>query len=640
MKLKNFLINFSCILYLEFVFEFLLFDTYTKSTIINIFLFSFIISLLITIITGLFNKKINKIFNYIIYGLLGFYFSLQFILKKVFGFFFSFDLFKLSDQVLKFGRETILSILRNFHFVILLFLPLIIFIIFRKKINFERSKLVNYLSYLGLLIISFTLFILNINSQKEVENSIYYLYTSINDTSLNNEKLGVINSGILDAYRTVFGFDESVQTVINIDNGDDVFEYDYNKIDIDFDSLETNNSDIKKINNYMSSIEPTKQNKYTGIFEGKNLIYIVAESFNEIGVREDLTPTLYKLVNSGFKFNNYYSSNNLSTIGGEFLALTGLYADSSILPIWRKGVNYFPYGLANVFKNLGYKTYAYHDHYYNFQDRNKYLKSLGFDNYKACYNGLETKIKCNIWPEFDTEMIKATTDDYLNSDDPFMVYYMTVSGHLEYNFYNEAAKKHASEVKSLPYSDRVRAYLATQIELNDALELLINTLEEKGKLDDTVIVLLADHYPYGLTVNEINEASSYKKDGIIGVNNSNLIIWNSKMKTVEVDKVGMSIDVLPTVYNLFNIKYDSRLFAGSDILSSREGIAIFSNRSWVTDKGKYFGSDNNFVKNEDVDENYIKNINIIMNNKISISKLIVKNDYYNYLKNNDIFKNN
>ena len=640
MKLKNFLINFSCILYLEFVFEFLLFDTYTKSTIINIFLFSFIISLLITIITGLFNKKINKIFNYIIYGLLGFYFSLQFILKKVFGFFFSFDLFKLSDQVLKFGRETILSILRNFHFVILLFLPLIIFIIFRKKINFERSKLVNYLSYLGLLIISFTLFILNINSQKEVENSIYYLYTSINDTSLNNEKLGVINSGVLDLYRNIFGFDENVQTVINIDNSDDVFEYDYNKIDIDFDSLETNNSDIKKINNYMSSIEPTKQNKYTGIFEGKNLIYIVAESFNEIGVREDLTPTLYKLVNSGFKFNNYYSSNNLSTIGGEFQALTGLYANSSILPIWRKGINYFPYGLANVFKNMGYKTYAYHDHYYNFQDRNKYLKSLGFDNYKGCYNGLETKIKCNIWPEFDTEMIKATTDDYLNSDDPFMVYYMTVSGHLEYNFYNEAAKKHASEVKSLPYSDRVRAYLATQIELNDALELLINTLEEKGKLDDTVIVLLADHYPYGLTVNEINEASSYKKDGIIGVNNSNLIIWNSKMKTVEVDKVGMSIDVLPTVYNLFNIKYDSRLFAGSDILSSREGIAIFSNRSWVTDKGKYFGSDNNFVKNEDVDENYIKNINIIMNNKISISKLIVKNDYYNYLKNNDIFKNN
>ena len=286
----------------------------------------------------------------------------------------------------------------------------------------------------------------------------------------------------------------------------------------------------------MGNIEATKQNKYTGIFEGKNLIYIVAESFNEIGVREDLTPTLYKLVNSGFKFNNYYSSNNLSTIGGEFQALTGLYADSSILPIWRKGINYFPYGLANVFKDLGYKTYAYHDHYYNFQDRNKYLKSLGFDNYKGCYNGLETKIKCNIWPEFDTEMIKATTDDYLNSDEPFMVYYMTVSGHLEYNFYNEAAKKHASEVKGLPYSDRVRAYLATQIELNDALELLINTLEEKGKLDDTVIVLLADHYPYGLTVSEINEVSSYKKDGIIGVNNSNLITSFFKRPAFSLEK--------------------------------------------------------------------------------------------------------
>jgi lipoteichoic acid synthase len=237
-------------------------------------------------------------------------------------------------------------------------------------------------------------------------------------------------------------------------------------------------------------------------------------------------------------------------------------------------------------------------------------------------------------------MIKATTSDYLDSTEPFMVYYMTVSGHLAYNFGgNMVAIKNRGKVNNLPYSDSVKAYLATQIELNDALELLIKNLEEKNKLDDTVIVLLADHYPYGLTVDQINEISNYKKDGIIGVNDSNLIIWNSKMKTIEVDKVSMSIDVLPTVYNLFGIDYDSRLFAGSDILSTREGMAIFNERSWVTDKGKYFGSSNNFVQSEEIDGNYIKTINNIMNNKISISKLIVKNNYYDYLKNNGVFNN-
>ena len=629
MKYKNLLLNLLSILYLEFLFGLLTIDVYSRSSIINIVIFSLIVSTIITILN-------NKIISYITYGILGFYFSMQFILKKVFGFYFSFNLFKLTDQVLKFGNETIISILKNIYAIVLFFLPLIFLIIYRRKIVKET----NILKYICVLLIGIGLFGLDIKLQENNENSIYYLYTSINDTSLNNEKLGVINSGILDLHRTIFGFKEKIEPVISIDESDDIFNYKDNKLNIDFKNLRTNNSEIASLNNYMDSISPTKQNKYTGIFNGKNLIYIVAESFNEIGVREDLTPTLYKLVNSGFKFNNYYSSNNLSTIGGEFQALTGLYADSSILYTWRRGLNYFPYGLANVFKKEGYNTFAYHDHFYNFQDRDKYLKALGFDNYKGCYNGLEDKIKCNIWPEYDTEMIKATTDDYLNSTEPFMVYYMTVSGHLAYNFGgNEVAIKNREKVNNLPYSDSVKAYLATQIELNDALELLINTLEEKNKLDDTVIVLLADHYPYGLTVDQINEISNYKKDGIIGVNDSNLIIWNSKMKTIEVDKVSMSIDVLPTVYNLFGIDYDSRLFAGSDILSIREGMAIFNERSWVTDKGKYFGSSNNFVQSEEIDGNYIKTINNIMNNKISISKLIVKNNYYDHLKNNGVFNN-
>ena len=629
MKYKNLLLNLLSILYLEFLFGLLTIDVYSRSSIINIVIFSLIVSTIITILN-------NKIVSYISYGILGFYFSMQFILKKVFGFYFSFNLFKLTDQVLKFGNETVISILKNIYAIVLFFLPLIFLIIYRRKIVKET----NILKYICVLLIGIGLFGLDIKLQKNNENSIYYLYTSINDTSLNNEKLGVINSGILDLHRTIFGFKEKIEPVISIDESDAIFEYKDNKLNIDFKNLRTNNSEIVSLNNYMDSISPTKQNKYTGIFKGKNLIYIVAESFNEIGVREDLTPTLYKLVNSGFKFNNYYSSNNLSTIGGEFQALTGLYADSSILYTWRKGLNYFPFGLANVFKGEGYNTFAYHDHFYNFQDRNKYLKALGFDNYKGCYNGLEDKIKCNIWPEYDTEMIKATTSDYLNSTEPFMVYYMTVSGHLAYNFGgNMVATKNREKVNNLPYSDSVKAYLATQIELNDALELLIKSLEEKNKLDDTVIVLLADHYPYGLTVDQINEISNYKKDGIIGVNDSNLIIWNNKMKTVEVDKVSMSIDVLPTVYNLFGIDYDSRLFAGSDILSTREGMAIFNERSWVTDKGKYFGSSNNFVQNEEVDGNYIKTINNIMNNKISISKLIVKNNYYDYLKNNGVFNN-
>ena len=296
MKVRNFFINFILIAYMELLFGLLSFDTYSRSSIINIILFSLIISSLITIITSLFNKKI---LNYIIYSILGIFFSMQFVLKNVFGFFFSLDLFKLSDQVLKFGKETIISILKNFYAIILFFLPLILLIVFRKK--YENDKK-NMLFQLGVFLLSIGLFVGNIYMQKDKDNSIYYLYTSINDVNLNNEKLGIINSGLLDIYRNIFGFEEKIKPIIDISDKEELYDYDYNKIDIDFSNLKGND----EINNYLKNLEPTKKNKYTGMFERKNLIYIVAESFNTIGVREDLTPTLYKLINSGFIFNNYY----------------------------------------------------------------------------------------------------------------------------------------------------------------------------------------------------------------------------------------------------------------------------------------------------------------------------------------------
>ena len=44
---------------------------------------------------------------------------------------------------------------------------------------------------------------------------------------------------------------------------------------------------------------------------------------------------------------------------------------------------------------------------------------------------------------------------------------------------------------------------------------------------------------------------------------------------IYIDKIGSQIDVLPTLLNLFGITYDSRLIIGQDILSNKEGIAIF-----------------------------------------------------------------
>ena len=105
------------------------------------------------------------------------------------------------------------------------------------------------------------------------------------------------------------------------------------------------------------------------------------------------------------------------------------------------------------------------------------------------------------------------------------------------------------------------------------------------------------------------------------------------MEDIHITKPCMSSDVIPTIYNLFGVEYDSRLFTGVDILSPSDGIAIMGNRSWVTDKGTYFAGNSKFVPRDgvEVETDYVKNINSIVKNRLSIAKLIVKSDYYKYL---------
>ena len=633
--IKRFCLFLISILFLEIVFSFVIFNSFPLDKVINVLLYTIIISGLFSIISGIFNKKTNNVITSIILFILGLLFSAQLVFYNVFKAYISFSILGLSDQIGgSFLDETITAILDNIIYIIILLIPFILFLIFKKKLNLEKNKLKDYLFYLIMMIFGIGLFSLYIYQTKNNENSTYYLYHDVNSISLNMEKLGVSNSYLLDIYRYIFGFEEDLVETEIIDNKNIVVEeeivYNKHELELNFDK-KTSNSDIKKINEYMKNTPSTSENEYTGKYRGYNLVYIVAESFSEIGVREDLTPTLYKLTHTGLIFDNYYTPNTLSTIGGEFQALTGLYPDSSILNKWRSGKNYFPYGLGTVFKNLGYKTYAYHNNWYGFQDRHKYLKSQGFTNYIGCSNGMEKRMNCNRWPASDLDMMKATMKDYINNPEPFLAYYMTVSGHFQYNFSdNSMASKNKKFVKNLNLSTSAKAYIATQIELDRALEYLITKLDEAGKLDNTIIVLLADHYPYKLDTKTINTMSTYKRDSVVEINHNNLILWNNLMEDKHIDKVCMSSDVIPTIYNLFGVEYDSRLFTGRDILSNDFGLAVFSNRSWRSDYGTYFTSGSKFTGNPPV-EGYVSNINNLVKNRLNIAKLILKTDYYRYL---------
>ena len=597
------------------------------------------IEVILTLITNLFNKKVSKVIYYISIFLITLLYLFQYVFYKLFSVTFSFHTIGLAGQAADFKSIIIDSIKMYYGAMILLILPLIIVLIFKRKLEFHKLR--NKHLYILLIVFMATIGIsyLSLIPNKNKLYSANSLYYKINDSEKTIDKFGLLTAMRLDIKRVIFGFEEKlVNAPTDIsdkskeeNNPEKVITY--NITNIDFESLKSreSNQTVKNLYDYFASSNPSNQNDYTGYFKGKNLIFILAEGFNSIAVSEELTPTLYKLTHSSFVFNNYYSPVFLSTTGGEFQATTGLIPTQEILKVWKNRTPEITYALGHQFNKVGYNVNAYHNWTYSYYQRNKTMPTLGYKNYLGCKNGLEKEISCR-WLPSDVDMMEVTVPKY-SSSDSFMTYYISVSGHAPYNFGggNSIAKKNRSLVSNLPYSEPVKAYIATQIEFDRSIERLINKLDEAGKLDDTVIVITGDHYPYTLTNQEINEVSDYKRDDVVETNRSNLIIWNSAMnETIEVNKVGSQIDVLPTILNLFGIEYDSRLIIGKDILSDYPGLAIFSNRSWVSDKGTYFSKSKKFEpkENAEVDDSYVNNMNVEVANRFTISSQIINNNIY------------
>lgn len=588
------------IIYLEMAFKGVILESADVIDKLYTLLFSVPIVLTLNLICNILKGKISKIILIITSIILTLYFIIQAIFYDLYTMPFSFATLNLAGNAVEFIGIVEDAIIQNLLVILTLSIPLIISIIFLKKIKFERYNIKQTGINIAIIIVVILLLIGTIQLDRKGIYSAYNLIFNIDAQEKNIEKFGLITSTGIDIQRTIIEFEEQ----------DTSFVYEY-----------------------IDSVEPIGENEYTRYFKNKNLIFILAESFNSIAVSEELTPTLYKLTNSGFKFNNFYSPLFISTSGGEFQATTGLIPTQKLLNFWRKQKPDMSYALGNSFSKQGYTANAYHNWSYKFYSREKTMKTLGFDSYMAIGNGLE-KLIDEKWLPSDVDMINATTDFY-TSEDKFVTYYITVSGHAPYDFVgNSTAKRYKDIVKDLPYTEAANAYLAAQIELDKAIETLINRLEQAGVLHDTVIALVGDHYPYTLTMEDINSISTYERDSIIEVNKSNFIIWNSEMQeTIEIDKVGSQIDVLPTLLNLFGMEYDSRLIIGQDILSDNPGIAIFPNRSWVSDCGTYFSAEKRFVPKENVtvDSNYIEDINESVANKFIMSNLFVKYKIYEQL---------
>ena len=380
-------------------------------------------------------------------------------------------------------------------------------------------------------------------------------------------------------------------------------DYEVNPVvfdEIDFAELESKAPDYETMMlcEYFADKDPSYTNKYTGMFEGYNLIYICGEGFSSLALDEDVTPTLYMMAHNGIVLNNYYNSFLNTTTNGEYAFMTSLWPDVSrdascgtaVGSFAQSCEKYMPMGMADLMTPEGINCYAYHNFYGHYYRRSYSWPNLGYENMKFLGDGMNFT---STWPASDLEMMEQSIDDYIENA-PFQAYYMTFSGHGPYTSANYMYNKNLAETKEL-LGDRAETmdsqaigYLAGNLELEKAMVYLLDRLEEAGQLDKTVIVLTGDHTPYYLSPAGKESILGHPADENFEIYHSTCIMYNAGMEEpIETDTYCCNVDILPTILNLFGIEYESRLLMGRDIFSDGIHRARLYNGSFINDKVMY-----------------------------------------------------
>ena len=645
------------------------FDTqnaFFRGTLVMVVLFSIATGLLLSLLVNLLhNRRLAQVLMLVVTALWTLLLCVEYCCRSYFKSYFSvgFICTMSGNVVTGFGSTIPGIVAQRLPFIIAALLPLALCILLRKRIVTEHR-----MSKWSLLFVTAVSVIFLLIGEGLARWGTYgdsYTYNFQTDAAVS--QFGLHTAVRLEAEYALFGTPQPklelpTQEGEPDDTPDDPpaattpVEYGYNALDIDFQALADSASDsaLRSMAQYFGSLTPSKKNEYTGLFQGKNLVLITAEAFSPWFISRELTPTLYKLTHEGFVCENYYQPGwGQSTTGGEYAVMTGL------LPTWvGSNVSFYasanddmPFALGNQLRALGYRTGAYHDNIYNYYNRDKTHPNLGYD-YQGVGSGL-TVTEDGSWPYSDLEMVQNTIGDYIDgyvSDGtPFHVYYMTVSGHGSYGWgHAMAAKNRAKAQAAYPNaSTQVQAYVAANLELENALTYLLEQLEAAGIAEDTVICMSADHYPYLLAEPETDYYNELR--GVVDSERDTdryrnaLVLWCGGMENaVTVTEPCSAVDIVPTLSNLFGLEYDSRLLSGRDVLDkdydagSASGsiplviLPTSSGNSWATAAGVFEASTRTFNARPGVtvEEDYVSRVNNIVALQYNYAQQLIARDYY------------
>lgn len=380
-----------------------------------------------------------------------------------------------------------------------------------------------------------------------------------------------------------------------------------------------------------SAENETPESVYTGLFEGKNLIFLQLEGIDDWLMTEETMPNLYALSKESINFTNHYSmyTGGGSTFNSEFAVNTGFTTPLSYIEnVYSFHSNTFSHSMARLFKEQGYVVNAFHMNSGEFYSRGVNYNSWGYDNYYGLIDVLDYD---NNEHYLDRELILNQTfyNEMFKQEDKFVNYIITYSPHTPFTTEKDVGKLIA-ELKygedNIPELTEEESAKLQAGETDYFIGLLMEALKENGLYEDTVIVAFADHYLYTLEDKTILDQYKTTENNLI--NHTPFFIWSSDATPENKNVVTMQTDILPTVLNLFGLEYNSNNYIGNDALANGyKGYVFFSDYSWYD--GNVYVENGAITNDGNASQEYIQ----MMSEQIGA--VIRKNDLtlrYNYFK--------
>jgi Phosphoglycerol transferase and related proteins, alkaline phosphatase superfamily len=536
---KKFLSEFTFVALTIIFFEYLVYQFIDVEITTMKILLGICYAFAICCIANLFNDRINYS---IFYPIVIIFLTVLYLAQVVF--FSVFKRFLLLADAIRF-RELlrVTDGASNFFQItyILFAVPILIFIVLLaikvvKKIEWERGS---YKKAVILILVA-ALGCGAANSKKYTTTSIVESY-KIENTTKYLEKYGVLDLFVQNTINTVF-FEKEVSELADF----------YNEFYI-----------------------PKVNNELTGQYAGKNFIFILGESMGTYAIDEELTPTLYKLATEGYNFTNYYAT-RLNTLKSEYSLLTSFYLTTEKESEEFSSVATMP----TLFKEQGYSAQAFHNYYESFYNRDYKHLELGFDNFFGA-EALDIEPTNLYIVTKDSELFENSIPHFPD-EQPYFSYYLTMSAHGPYELGHRKFADNNLPIVQAKYPNmpkEAQLYLASSMETDYGVEILLDKLSERGELENTVIAFAGDHYPYMMTEDSLTEGYGFEDDLISY--KVPFIIWDASMPAKEITTPASNVSVLPIIANMFDLNLEYGM--GVDIFGDMVPFV-----EWHDDRGYSF----------------------------------------------------